>query len=205
MAPTGPEARVHRSQVERSAATRRRVLDAAIECLNDVGYARTTTTMIAERAGVSRGAQVHHFPTKAELVVEAVAHLARRADDETRRQSNRLANGGDRLSRFLDLLWESFSSPLSYATLELWVAARTDAELRRAVVEHERAAGRGLSRLWRDLAGTAVSQSELDDARELTFFLLRGMAVERILKGDDTRRRELFERWKVRVLETRAT
>ncbi len=201
-----PAARPARSQEERSAETRSRVLDAAIDCLNDVGYARTTTTMIAERAGVSRGAQLHHFPSKARLVVDAVAHLARRSGEETRRQAGLLERGGrrDGISRLLDLLWESFSSPLSYATLELWIAARTDAELRRAVVEYERSAGRALSRLWRDLAGNQVDDAALDAIRELTFFVLRGMAVERILKGSDTRRRQLFERWKRHVLDTLA-
>jgi len=62
----------------RSARTRGKVLDATIDCLLELGYANTTTTLISERAGVSRGAQLHHFPTKAELVAAAVEHLATR-------------------------------------------------------------------------------------------------------------------------------
>src|SRR5436190_18849808 len=71
-----------RTQAERRATTRTALLDATIDCLVEEGYAGTTTTRIVERAGVSRGAQVHHFPTKAELVAEAVRHLAGKRIEE---------------------------------------------------------------------------------------------------------------------------
>ena len=80
--PAGPSAasrtaaRTRRTQEERSAETRTRLLEATIESLGEVGYASTTTTGVCERAGVSRGSQVHHFPRKQDLVVAAVAHLA---------------------------------------------------------------------------------------------------------------------------------
>jgi len=67
--------RARRTQAERTASTRARLLDATLECLCDLGYARTTTPEIARRAGLSRGAQLHHFPTKAELVTGAIEHL----------------------------------------------------------------------------------------------------------------------------------
>ena len=62
-------------QEERSAETRRRLLDATVACLFERGYAGTTTTEIAARAGVSRGAQLHHFPKKDELVVSALEYV----------------------------------------------------------------------------------------------------------------------------------
>ncbi|MGA8126368.1 MAG: helix-turn-helix domain-containing protein, partial [Mycobacterium sp.] len=58
------ERRVRRTQAERSAAMRTRLLDATIECLVSYGYAGTTTPRVAERAGVTRGAQIHHFRSK---------------------------------------------------------------------------------------------------------------------------------------------
>src|SRR5882672_9007518 len=79
-----------RTQEERSATTRALLLDATLECLTELGYARTTTTEIAERGGVSRGAQLHHFPTKAELVTEAVEHLFERRNEESREPFARL-------------------------------------------------------------------------------------------------------------------
>lgn len=128
-----------RTQAERTAATRARLLDATIDCLIEVGYARTTTTLIADRAGVSRGAQVHHFPSKATLVAEAVDHLARRRVEEAGAEAAKLPEGGDRVRATLDLIWEGQAGTLFQASLELWVAARTDPELRQklAPVESE--------------------------------------------------------------------
>jgi AcrR family transcriptional regulator len=68
--------RVPRTQQQRREETRRALLDAAVESLIEVGFARTTTLEVQRRAGVSRGALLHHFPSKAELLVAAVAHLA---------------------------------------------------------------------------------------------------------------------------------
>src|SRR5512138_3868399 len=71
-----------RRQQDRSRVTQRRLLDATVECLVEVGWAGTTTTLVAERAGVSRGAQLHHYPTKDALVLAAVAHLVQRRSEE---------------------------------------------------------------------------------------------------------------------------
>jgi AcrR family transcriptional regulator len=122
-----------RTQAERSATTRAQLLDATIECLFELGYVRTTTSEIAERAGLSRGAQLHHFPTKAELVTTAVEHLFARRHGEFVAAIARLPAGADRASAAIDLLWSMVSGPTFYAWLELAVAARTDPELKRSV------------------------------------------------------------------------
>src|SRR5690554_5529128 len=115
-------ARVRRSQEERSASTRARLLDATIESLIEVGYAGTTTTAVCERAGLSRGAQVHHFPKKQDLVVSAVAHLAARQAEALRRRAAALPDDGTpagRLAALVDLVAETFAEPIFTAALEL--------------------------------------------------------------------------------------
>src|SRR3984885_8402275 len=76
-----PEARLDptrapRPQQQRREETRRALLDAAVQSVIEVGFARTTTLEVQRRANVSRGALLHHFPSKAELLVAAVDHLA---------------------------------------------------------------------------------------------------------------------------------
>src|SRR3954464_7316450 len=116
-----------RTQEERSATTRAALLDATIDCLAEYGYANLTTTRVVERAGVSRGAQVHHFPTKAGLVSAALNRLAaRHAADAGARTSKLPAHGPERLDAILDALWAAHCGPLFDAALELWVAGRTD-------------------------------------------------------------------------------
>lgn len=190
--------RPRRTQEERSAETRTRLLEATIESLIEVGYASTTTTGVCERAGVSRGAQVHHFPRKQDLVVAAVAHLAAKHVPVLRERAAALppdANG-DRLGAVIDLVAETFAGPLFTAALELWVAARTDAELHRELIPFERGAGRGLVQLWREIAGDLASHPRFDAVLELTMHLARGMALQKILRGDDAARRRALGTWR---------
>jgi AcrR family transcriptional regulator len=130
-------AKARRTQDERSAAMRERLLNATVECLVDYGYAGTTVTRIAERAGVTRGAQVHHYRTKDDLVTAAVTHLATRSAEFGWSQIARVADAADPVGELLDVLWEMHKGPTFTATVELWVAARTDADLRAHVATVE--------------------------------------------------------------------
>src|SRR5690242_8635019 len=125
--------RPRRTQAQRSASTRARLLDATIGCLHDLGYARTTTPEIARRAGLSRGAQLHHFPTKAELVPSAVEHLFERRRAEFLRAFHERPAEQEPIDAAIDILWSMVSGPTFYVWLELAVAARTEAELREPV------------------------------------------------------------------------
>lgn len=118
--------RWHRTQAERSAETQAALLDATIALLVEVGYSRTSTTAIARRAGVSRGAQVHHYPAKADLVVAAVERVFAQQEQEFAASFAALPEGDRTLERAIDLLWRIFNGPAYPAVLELIVAARTD-------------------------------------------------------------------------------
>ena len=186
-----------RTQEERSAQTQKRLLDATLELLVEVGYAGTSTTAVCARAGLSRGAQLHHYPTKADLVIAAVAHLAKRRAAELVAELPRTGSANERLTRALDAIWASFSGPLFAAALELWVAARSDRELRQNLVRFERQVGRAMAQLFGELAGHDSQRGrEFGALLELTFHVMRGMALQRILRDDDTERRRLFEIWK---------
>lgn len=195
-------AQARRTQDQRTAETRARVLDAAIECLIDEGYARTTTKRIAERTGISRGAQQHHFPKRHDLVVQAVTHLANRRLEELRLDAQRLANSEDRVERLLDLLQRSLTKPLFFASLELWVAARTDPALHEALYAAERELGRTIGELTAEVSSIAASDERFEDLIELTVHMLRGMSLQQILREDDSKRRRHFELWKRMVLQT---
>jgi AcrR family transcriptional regulator len=175
-----------RTQEERSAATRARLLDATIDCLSDLGYARTTTTEIAERAGVSRGAQLHHFPTKAELVTTAVEHLFERRTEEFRKAFATLPANVDRTAAAVDLLWSMVCGPTFYAWLELVVAARTDPELRATVSAIGRRFADTIDRTHRELF-PSVSNPFFELAPMFTFGLLQGLAVDKISGTDETK------------------
>lgn len=102
-----------------------------MECLVELGWTGTSTTEVARRAGLSRGAQQHHYRTKSELVAAAADHLLHRQQAEFERAFAQLPPDRRDVAGALDLLWEIFQGPTFTALLELGVAARTDADLRR--------------------------------------------------------------------------
>lgn len=178
--------RVRRSQAERTAATRARLLDATLECLCDLGYARTTTPEIARRAGLSRGAQLHHFPTKAELVTSAVEHLFVRRHREFREAFARVPAGADRYAAAIDILWTMVSGPTFHAWLELAVASRTDPELRRDVQQLTATLRTLVLDTFHELFGPERKDEPFFEiAPHFIFALLDGLALERIA-GTDT-------------------
>src|SRR4051795_6382285 len=105
--PKSPSAApARRTQSERRAETRGRLLDATIESLIEVGYAGTTIRRVTELAGVSQGAQSHHFPHRVDLVTSAFERLAEERIERYRQRARELpADRGERLRALLDLLW----------------------------------------------------------------------------------------------------
>lgn len=191
-----PAASTRVPQQERSRATRTRLLEATVECLIEHGWSGTTTTLVAALAGVSRGAQLHHYPTKAALVIAAVDHLAERRAAELRTEAEALPAGPRRLDRVVDLLGAAFTGPLFVAALELWVAARTDRELREALVPLEARVGREMHRLTVALLGVDERRPGVREAVQATLDLLRGLGVANLLNDDSARRAALLATWK---------
>src|ERR1700733_15388371 len=124
-----------RTQEERSTRMRARLLDATVDCLARLGYAGTTTTEIAKRARVSRGAQLHHYPRKEDLVIASVEHVFGLRLEEFGRAFASSPPDVDRRPVAVELLWKMFQGPVFHAWLELVVAARTDKNLREALNE----------------------------------------------------------------------
>jgi AcrR family transcriptional regulator len=173
-----------RTQEERRTATRAALLDATIDCLIEDGYSATTTNKIVARAGVSRGAQVHHFPTKAELVAQAIRHLAAKRQEELISELPTLPTGAKRLDAALDLMWHQHSGPLFQAAMELWVAARTDPELRDELLHVEREI---VEEVWEgaaDLFGDAARSREFRGNIETAMATMRGIALLTAVTGD---------------------
>jgi AcrR family transcriptional regulator len=167
----------------RSLATRAALLDAAVECLAANGYASLTTNDIARRAGVSRGAQLHHFPTKADLMAASVEHLPDRRLREFQAALTNVPPGAADIDALIDLVWSLFDGPAFVAWVELWVAARTDAVLAATMVGVDRR----FTAESRRLAVEALVDVGMNDTqdfellRDFTFALLTGLAVQHLV------------------------
>ncbi|SIQ24087.1 transcriptional regulator, TetR family [Micromonospora avicenniae] len=146
--------------------------------------------------GFRAARKLHHYPTKAALVTAAVDHLAERRAAELRAEAEALPTGPQRLDRVIDLLGVAFTGPLFVAALELWVAARTDPELRRALVPLEARVGREMHRLTVALLGVDERRPGVREAVQATLDLLRGLGVANLLTDDTVRRTALLATWK---------
>jgi len=173
---------VRRTQAERSEATRALLLGAALESMAELGYARTSTTEIAQRAGVSRGAQLHHFPSKNELVAAAAQHVFDARAEEFQATLGALPDGPERFSHAIDLLWGIFQGSALAAWHELITAARTDPELQPVVATLAQGLRDEINTIWADLfpRGIRGVGPEVNAAvPALLFAVLDGLALAR--------------------------
>jgi AcrR family transcriptional regulator len=174
---------------------RHRLMEATVELLVERGFAGTSTTLVSERAGVSRGAQLHHFPTKNDLVVAAVGHLTEVRGSELAAAAARLPKGRNRTAAVVEMLGDHFTSPVFAAALELWVAARTDPQLREALTPLEQKVGRDTHRLTVQLLGVDESQPGVRELVQATLDLVRGLGLASTLGDDAPRRKRILSRW----------
>ena len=176
------------TQAERRATTQRRLLEATIDTIADVGYANASTPEIARRAGVSRGAQLHHFPTKADLVGAALAHSMERRLAEYAELLERTPPGRQRVATAIDELWRSFQTKDCAVWIEVGIAAAHDPELRPHVIasseRHREHVEDLFARLFPLPPGEPASPFYLA-ATKFLVALLDGLIVHRLLAYDD--------------------
>jgi AcrR family transcriptional regulator len=202
-APSGPTAR--RSRTERTADSRTLILDAAVACLAEEGYAATTTLSIQARAGVSRGRMLHHFPSRDALLVAAAQYLAgtRMADMElmVARSIHAITDETARLNRATELLWEQFRQPYFWAAMELWTAARTHPTLRQELGPAEYRLGRAIQSVIATMYGpTLSSHPQFPLMRDLLFTSMRGVAMTYTFTENDPAEDRHLAQW-LRIAE----
>lgn len=186
--------RASRTAAERMAETRTRLLDAVLEVLAECGYAATSTTEIARRSGLTRGAQLHHFGTKDHMMVAAVEHLGQQIDAVDIDAALGHLHGDERVRVALSIMAHLFTGPIPNAYVELWVASRTNPELAEALRKTD-FAGRDAVRALFGAEILGRAGPEFDELLDLTMFALRGMALDAHLSSDDehTARVELIQ------------
>ncbi len=165
-------------QAQKSASTRNQIIEAAIRCFVDLGYSRTTTTLIAEKAGLSRGAMLHHFPAKKDVVRAAIEYLHAKRLKAFRRSMAKVAPDGDHIRQGVEGYWAHVKHPMFVAFFELAVAARTDPEL----AEILRPVQESFEREWYAVSLELFPEwrekgAKFDLAFDLSRYVLEGMAI----------------------------
>jgi len=180
---------------DRSRATRERLLEAAVASLAESGWARTTVATVAARAGVSRGAAQHHFPTRGDLVTAAIRHMTEVRLDELRAIVAAPPEGANRTRWALDLLAGLYTSTLFTAALHVWTEAAVDAELRAQVIPLERTLAREAYRLAVTLLDVDADDPRVRTVVSGTLDLARGLGLANVLTDDTRRRSRILDGW----------
>ncbi|MEV6899137.1 TetR/AcrR family transcriptional regulator [Amycolatopsis sp. NPDC051372] len=191
-------------QQERSRTTRRRLIEAAMDCIGERGWHGVTVAVIAERAGVSRGAAQHHFPTREDLVAAAVELLGESQITELRTKADGLPTGPSRIERVVEMVLNLYTGPLFRAALQLWSVASTDEQLRGTLVPLEARVGREAHRVTVELLGVDEAKPGVRELVQATLDLARGLGLANLLTDDTRRRRQIVREW-AHTLETRLT
>ncbi|OUZ12407.1 TetR family transcriptional regulator [Aeromicrobium sp. PE09-221] len=179
---------------EQLARTRAALLDAAMMSLVEHGYAGTTTQRIQDRCGVSRGALLHHFGSKAELFVAAIHHIADIRLAAIQQVAEEVDGSDDALRRVVDAIVEAQSGPPFQAAMELWTAARTDPDLLAALQPAERKLGAALRGVF-DRYSAFDSSEDSWVAFESLMAMLRGIEVTRVFRPDRSGARKIVDHW----------
>ncbi len=209
-APRQPRGRDPRQ--DRSRATRRRLLEAAVACLAELGWGGSTVSVVAERAGVSRGAAQHHFPTREDLFTAAVEHVAAERSAALRALPPRGAEPGagaadlvpgggagpvqaDATAAVVRGIVDLYTGPLFRAALQLWVAAANEEQLRPRVAALEARVGREAHRMTVALLGADESVPGVRETVQGFLDMARGLGLATLLTDDSARRDRVVEQW----------
>ena len=165
---------------QRRAATREKILDAAVQCILERGHQGTTTLLVQERAGVSRGSLLHQFPSRADLLAAVLEQitLGRHAAYQTRMR--RAANDRERFALLVDVLWEQISRPAGFVRLEIMVAAYSDPELlKRIAPDNARTDDAYRAAIWALAQRRGVTdRAGVDHLVTVYTAALRGLAID---------------------------
>ncbi|WP_329197198.1 MULTISPECIES: TetR/AcrR family transcriptional regulator [unclassified Streptomyces] len=181
----------------RSRVTRRHLLEAAVSCLAEHGWAGSTVAVVAERAGVSRGAAQHHFPTREKLFTAAVEHVA----EERSTALRELFHAGPApRAAVVEALVDLYTGTLFRAALQLWVAASNEEQLRPHVSGLEARVGRETHRIAVELLGADESVPGVRETVQGLLDMARGLGLANVLSDDTARRARVVTQW-ARILD----
>ena len=189
-----------RTQRMRSEAARNKLMLAAIDVLLEKGYAGLTTAQVEARAGVSSGARVHHYPTKADLVIAATGYVYERAEELGQKRATAASLSAEPIRNFVkDCLTVYFDWPF-IAALELTIIARTDPALMARLHPILEKFHQTMRKTWLEAfvkAGYERERAEVD--LRLTLNLIRGMAINKVWESDTKEYRRLLDDWCARI------
>ncbi len=193
-------------QAQKSAATRKQIISAAIRCIVESSYSKTTMMKISEKAGMSRGATLHHFPSKMDIIRAAVDYLHEKRLQAFRRSIKDIPKHADMAHLAVQAYSAQLNHPIYVALFELSVAARTDKKLKKILVPAQLAFDREWYQTAWDLFPEWHSDRKAFDlALNLCQQLMEGMAISNFTHPRKTDTQQLLNYLEEKVGELKPT
>lgn len=171
---------------ERSRTGKRQILDAAVRILAGNGYTGATTLAIQKEAGVSRGRLLHHFPSRDELLVAAAHHLAAERVRDLGSRTDWPEDDRERIAAAVETMWLTYQQPYFWASVELWVAARSHTQLRDELVPEEHIMGAMVRSATDNFFGPDIARRPAYPmVREVLNTSMRGVALTYAIEPRD--------------------
>lgn len=189
---------------DRSRATRQRLLESAVTCLAEHGWTGSTVTVVAEHAGVSRGAAQHHFPTREDLFTAAVEYVAEERSKALRSPQRGASAGAPGTRAAVEMLVALYTGPLFRAALQLWVAASNEPQLGPRVTRLEARIGRETHRMAVELLGADESVPGVRETVQGLLDMARGLGLANLLTDDSARRERVVAQWELIIRDALA-
>lgn len=180
---------------EKSLRTRALLLDAAIDSLAEVGYGSASIADITARAGVTRGAQLHHFHTRQELIAHSIAHLTERQREAMHRRARTLTATTNAGAVLVELVVATFAGKLGRAAVELYVGIANERELRREMLRVQHDLTVELLDTCARFLDPAITRERLEATFWLTINLVRGTTLDELVGRDRARRKQVLAEW----------
>ncbi len=191
-----------RTQAVRTEQMRRRILDAAVKLLGEKGYAGFRTAEVAAAAGVSRGAQTHHFPTKDALVLAALEHVFETASEQGRERAQGVKSVDQAMRALLADSFDFFFSDLFLIAVDLAILGDRDSPNGAQIREISRAHRLPVEAAWlQALIDAGVSKGLAEDLLWLTTSIVRGLAIRKLLADDPPRFKRVLKLWRAMVAD----
>lgn len=173
-----------------------RILLRAVDCIVEKGLQRTSTHDIARAARVSRGALLHHYPTRTSLLEAAYSRLLEQEVMLIDDFAATLSRDGSSLCNLIAFIRERYAGPLFKVTLDYLSLARVDDEIMQAVVPGSSRYISNLNALWdKCLAEIPIGSDRKRSLMNQTMLIVRGSAFQNTWRQDDAYFDQVMTEW----------
>jgi AcrR family transcriptional regulator len=192
-----PKYAPRRTQAERSETTRKQLLDAASKLIRQKGFGGLRTIEVASVAGVSRGALMHHFPSKHALVVAVLTHVNEVTFAQSTRRAQLARSSSDPIAEIIKDAQDFFLGDYFFIELAIAMSDESTRRLRRETLQFTRQTRFSIEAAWLDtLISSGIPKQLASDVLALTLSAVRGFSVRMLIENDPEKFTRLMNIWR---------